>query len=110
VINRDLVFLVYLVETVLHAITGWARRVVATTLKKRLLGAFLALVALLGSNWLSYNTGKTHGNIEGVSFYHHMCYNNGGMVINEAGEAVLCAPLVKIPEEEMKPLDNLKNT
>ncbi len=83
---------------------------VLPTVGKRLLGAFLALLGLLGTNYLSYSTGKTHGTIEGVEFFHHMCYNNGGMVINEAGEAVLCAPLVKIPEEEMKPLDNLKNT
>jgi hypothetical protein len=88
----------------------WVARVVLTPTSKRLVGAFLALLGLLGTHWLAYQTGKTHGNIEGIDFYHHMCYNRGGMVINEAGEAVLCTPLVKIPKEEMKPLDNLNNT
>lgn len=68
---------------------------------KALLG--LSLVVALSS--LSWAVGVRSGQREGVDFYHSMCYNNGGMIIDEQGRAVVCSPLTQIPKKE---LDNFQ--
>jgi len=78
---------------------------VLTTLKQRLLGAFLALLALLAAGWVGHYYGEQAGKAEGVAFYHHMCYTNGPGFIIIDGMAVLCGPGGKLSEPEKKELD-----
>lgn len=81
----------------------------ATTLAKwskyrlyRASKAILGLCLLASASLVGYNYGKTQGIVEGVDFYHSMCYNNGGLVIDEQGRAVVCSPLTQIPKQEMQ--------
>lgn len=78
---------------------------------KRLLGAFLALLALsggIGANYFSYKAGVQ----KGVDTYHLMCYTYGGFIVDErTGTVVACGPMTEIPEPERKKfLDNRKET
>lgn len=82
--------------------------VVATTLAKwsgkrwyRPIKSLLALFIVLGCSWFAYSQGKTEGQIEGVDFMLRMCYDNGGFVMNEAGQTIVCGPLTVVPEVEL---------
>lgn len=91
----------------------WA---VATTLAKcsvkpwyRPIKGLLALSILMGCSFFAYHQGKTVGRtlgqVEGVDFLLQACYHNGGFVMNEAGQTIVCGPLTQVPQEE---LDNFK--
>jgi hypothetical protein len=64
---------------------------------KGLLGALL----VSGVAFFGYQKGKEDGQTEGVDFYHHMCYDVGGIVIDKEGRAVQCARLSQIPKKEL---------
>lgn len=83
----------------------WA---VATTIAKwsgkrwyRPIKGLLALSVLVGCSWFAYSQGKTTGQEEGVDFMLQMCYANGGFVMNEAGQTIVCGPLTQVPQEEL---------
>jgi len=65
----------------------------------------LALSIVLGCTALGYHTGKTDGRtlgqVEGVDFLLQACYHNGGFVMNEAGQTIVCGPLTQVPQEEL---------
>lgn len=69
--------------------------------------ALLALSVLVGVSWFSYSQGKTSGIVQGVDFYHHMCYDNGGMIIDEAGRVVVCKGLTQMSLDNPKKADTI---
>lgn len=72
-------------------------------MNQRLLGAFAALLALLGTTALGYWTGKENGIAEGIDSYHKICYNVGGYVVDQGdGSIVACQPLTQLSEPELK--------
>lgn len=73
----------------------------ATTLKKRLLGAFLALVALSSVGLVSYWQGEKQGINKGIDMYHQMCFYVGGLVVDSDGKLVLCAPAGVMSKKEL---------
>ena len=82
---------------------------VAALSKYRLYRPIRALAGLLlvaGVGFGGFHYGKQAGQEEGVDFYHHMCYDVGGVVIDREGRAVQCAPLSQIPKKE---LDNFNS-
>ena len=90
---------------------------VATTLARwsgnklyRPVKALLALSVLAIFTCAGFYQGKKVGTIEGIELYHSMCYNVGGFIVNEQGEAVQCTPLTQLPKKEVesfnKRLDN----
>ena len=60
----------------------------------------IVLIALFGG----FYAGGKYGINVGIEAYHQACFKHGGIVINEAGEAVACQGLVVIPPEEQKKL------
>ncbi len=89
---------------------------VATTLARwspyrsyKAVKGLLALSILMGCSFFAYHQGKTVGRtlgqVEGVDFLLQACYHNGGFVMNEAGQTIVCGPLTQVPQEE---LDNFK--
>ncbi len=78
---------------------------VAKTLNKWLKGALCGFLALFLC-CASYVWGHSNGVDKGVDAYHSVCYNSGGIVLDEStGTAVQCSPLTKLPQKE---LDNLQ--
>ena len=80
---------------------------VATPWKKWLLGAFLALLGLLATHYLAFKSGFVHGTMHGVDFVHQMCYNNGGIIIDEQGRAIVCGRLTQVPQKELDKFDKV---
>lgn len=89
--------------------TKWA---MATTLAKwsgkrwyRPIKGLLALSVVVGCSLFAYYQGKTVGRtlgqVEGVDFLLQACYHNGGFVMNEAGQTIVCGPLTQVPKEEL---------
>lgn len=85
--------------------TKWA---VATTLARcsvkpwyRPIKGLLALSIVLGCSWFAYNQGNTQGIIAGVDAVISMCYNVGGLIVSEQGQAIVCGPLTQVPKEEL---------
>lgn len=74
---------------------------------KRLLGAFLALVALSLTGKGLWVYGNEAGYARGLTDYHNMCYHGGMVVIEE--KVVICAPLTSLPKNEV-PLDKGRET
>lgn len=66
---------------------------------KGVLWALLLAAACVGGNMYGKHSGATAA----VDSYHSMCYNNGGLVIDEQGRAVVCGPLTQIPQQEIAP-------
>lgn len=77
---------------------------VAPTSVKRLLGTFLALVALFLSFFGGYLHGYEAGILKGIDKYHKACYHVGGFVVGPDGSVVQCQGLTKIPEQELDKL------
>ncbi len=69
--------------------------------KKLILGAFLALLGVSVGGWYLWKTAYHKGVVDGVDFYHSMCYNNTGpgFVYDEQGRVVVCGRLTQLQEE-----------
>lgn len=75
-----------------------------STTKKWLVGAFLALLAVSGGYYWGEHRWNT-GFKDGLRALHQMCYEqkDGGMALDkETGRVIMCAPLTKLPKEELK--------
>lgn len=70
--------------------------------KKRLVGAFAALVTLCIVDWFLYQYAVDVGIKRGIDSYHQMCYTIGGIVVDEQGHVVVCRGLGQMPEAEVK--------
>lgn len=71
-----------------------------------LISAFYA-VSLLSVWKFGQHDGHTKGVIEGIDAYHQICYNGyppTQIMDNNTGTVVICAPMVKVPQEEIKKL------
>lgn len=64
-------------------------------------GGLLVVILLCAAHWYGQRTGF----VKGVDFLFNQCYNIGGVVVDERGAAVVCAPLGPIPKDELPPLD-----
>lgn len=66
----------------------------------------LYAVSLVITYKIGYGKGHFDGVGEGVDTYHNLCYTNPGMMImdNPTGTVVVCGPLTKVPEEEVRKL------
>jgi len=70
---------------------------------KRLLGPFLALLALLAMLGYSHYLVHQAGIQKGVDTYHDLCYHNGGYIVDEKkGTVVVCKGLTQLPEQELQ--------
>ncbi len=58
--------------------------------KYSLLGAFLALVAVVATSSLSYYKGKKKGYEKGLTDYHKMCYNVSMGFVEINNKAIIC--------------------
>lgn len=75
---------------------------VATTVKWKLLGAFLALVGVSVVSAVLMVAFYQHGIQKGIDMYHNQCYNfKEGFVVRN-NQVVKCEALTTIPDSEMK--------
>lgn len=74
---------------------------VATPTRKRLVGAFAALVGASLVAGGAYFLGKKQGIQEGIDMYHQMCYDIGGITVDSEGRAVLCAKIGQLSKKEL---------
>ena len=60
----------------------------------------------LAISWkLGQHAGHEKGVIEGIDAYHQICYDGyppTQIMDNNTGTVVICAPLVQVPQEELK--------
>lgn len=64
-----------------------------------LAGAAVAAYLFIGGGMYVY--GHKHGVQEGLDKYHEACYTGGVMVDEATGTVVQCAPLGRVPREEL---------
>ena len=68
-----------------------------TKTKKALIGAFFFL-SFFGSIYYTYTKGVQHG----LTAYHQMCYQVGGILIHpDDGTVVVCGGQGQLPKEEL---------